>query len=380
MAELRWGATTDPGRVRDENEDSFVTEPMVFVVADGMGGHQAGEVASALAASTLRERLQGGASSVDVVVAAVLEANAAIFHSAHNNVAQRGMGTTLTALAVLPANDERGELLALVNVGDSRMYLLRGGQLTRATVDHSYVQELLATGHITEAEARSHPRRNIVTRALGIEPTVRVDSWLLPIVRGDRFVLCSDGLVDEVDDEDIDSLLQVNEDPQAAAEALTAAAVTSGGRDNVTVIVIDVLEGMDPADLEALVDTGGDALLQVESQPMEIDADPDTEQVPVIEPRAESSMKRQLSRQVTAGRFLFFLLAAVVLTVIVTLIAVAVSNTTDDPPPTTTTSTTSTTSTTTSTSTTTTTSTTVAPSTTVRSVASTSVAPSTPTP
>ncbi|MCU1361825.1 MAG: putative serine/threonine protein phosphatase, partial [Ilumatobacteraceae bacterium] len=254
MAELRWGAFTDAGRIREENEDTYVAEPLVFVVADGMGGHQAGEVASALASTILRERLSGGASSVDVVVAAVLEANAAIFQTAHNNVAQRGMGTTLVALAVLPANDEHPEQLALVNVGDSRVYLMRGGELTRATVDHSYVQELLATGHITEAEARNHPRRNIVTRALGIEPNVRVDSWLLPMVRGDRFVLCSDGLVDEVDDEDIFDLLVGHEAPQAAAEALVAAAIEAGGRDNVTVLVVDVAEGIEPDDLAAMIE------------------------------------------------------------------------------------------------------------------------------
>ena len=246
MAALLWGAATDPGRVRHENEDAYVAEPNVFVVADGMGGHQAGEVASALAASTLRERLADGATSVDVVVAAVVEANAAIFQTAHNNAAQRGMGTTLTAVAVLPAADGRPDQLAIVNVGDSRVYLRRQGELTRATVDHSYVQELLATGHITEAEARAHPRRNIVTRALGIEPTVRVDSWLMPMVRGDRFVLCSDGLVDEVDDDEIHEIIASQTKPQDCADSLVAAAVGHGGRDNVTVIVVDVLDGLDP--------------------------------------------------------------------------------------------------------------------------------------
>ena len=207
MAALVWGAATDAGRIRDTNEDSFVAEPKVFVVADGMGGHQAGEVASELAATTLRERLSGGATSADVVVAAVVEANAAIFQTAHNNASQRGMGTTLTAIAVMPPDDTRPEQFAVVNVGDSRAYLARNGELTRATVDHSYVQELLATGHITEQEARAHPRRNIVTRALGIEPSVRVDSWVLPVVRGDRFMVCSDGLVDEVDDDEIKTIV-----------------------------------------------------------------------------------------------------------------------------------------------------------------------------
>src|SRR6187455_3296992 len=149
MAELRWGVATDSGLVRDANEDAYVVEPLVFGVADGMGGHRAGEVASALASKTLRERLSGGAANVDVVVAAVLEANAAIFQAAHGNSAQLGMGTTITALVVMASPEGEPEEIALVNVGDSRTYLVRDGELTRATIDHSYVQELVATGHIT---------------------------------------------------------------------------------------------------------------------------------------------------------------------------------------------------------------------------------------
>jgi len=239
---LAWGAATDTGRVRTENEDAFVALPMVYGVADGMGGHAAGEIASAIAAGTLRDRLGAGAESVDVVVAAVVEANAAIFQGAHSNVAQRGMGTTLTAMVVL-ADDTGQRRLAMVNVGDSRTYVMRAGRLRRVTIDHSYVQELVSTGHITEAEARSHPRRNIVTRALGIEPNVRVDTWVLPLVQGDRYVLCSDGLVDEVDDAEILELLLANATPQDAADALVASANEHGGRDNVTVVVVDVLEG-----------------------------------------------------------------------------------------------------------------------------------------
>ncbi len=242
---LAWGAATHPGRVREGNEDAFIAEPMVFVVADGMGGHAAGEVASAIAATTLRDRLSAGAASVDVAVAAVVEANASIFQGAHTHLDQRGMGTTLTAVVVLPHTDA-GARLAVLNVGDSRTYVLRNGRLRRVTVDHSYVQELVSTGHISEAEARNHPRRNIVTRALGIEPSVRVDTWVVPFVRGDRYVLCSDGLVDEVADADIAKVLKLHASPQAAAEALVEAALNNGGRDNVTVVVLDSLEGDDP--------------------------------------------------------------------------------------------------------------------------------------
>ena len=333
MAALVWGAATHAGRVRVENEDAFVAEPMVFAVADGMGGHQAGEVASALAANTMRDRLQAGATSADVVVAAVVEANAAIFQTAHINTAQRGMGTTLTAMAVLPATDGRPEQFAIVNVGDSRVYLARAGELTRATVDHSYVQELLATGHITEAEARAHPRRNIVTRALGIEPTVRVDSWQMPLVRADRFVLCSDGLVDEVDDDEIHRIILANVQPQDCADALVAVAVENGGRDNVTVIVVDVVDGLDAAEIAGIPsDAADDDTVALTRSMMVADADvPPTLENPVV----ESKIQQQLGRQITAKTFLMFLVGAVVLTLLIVWALAAALGGDDSPVPTT---------------------------------------------
>jgi PPM family protein phosphatase len=252
MVELRWGAMTSSGMVRTENEDTYVTEPMVFAVADGMGGHQAGEVASALAASIVRDRLGRGASSEDDAESVVHEVNDAIYGAARANAAQSGMGTTLTALTVLKPQGQGASMIdeqfVLLNVGDSRTYLYRNAKLSRVTVDHSYVQELVATGHITMEEARTHPRRNIVTRALGIEPNVRADMWTMPIVRGDRFVLCSDGLVDEVADSEIIELVASVADPQALSEQLVDLANKRGGRDNVTVVVVDVLDGADPPD------------------------------------------------------------------------------------------------------------------------------------
>jgi protein phosphatase len=336
---LRWGAATDTGRVREANEDAYLAEPLVFAVADGMGGHQAGEVASAMAADVLRERLATGAPSTDVMEAAVVEANAAIFQTARRNSSQMGMGTTLTALAVVPATDSTPTQLALANVGDSRTYVLAQGRLRRATIDHSYVQELLATGHITEDEARHHPRRNIVTRALGIEPSVRVDSWLLPLVRGERYILCSDGLVDEIDDDTIAAIARQHDDPQTAADQLVAAALASGGRDNVTVVVVDVLDGAEPepladelaatlaADLAAgIVAAAPPAPTVSEAVIGGVAADP-------VAPLATATPTPIRSRQITGRTFLFLLLVAVVLTVIVTLIAVAVSST-DTPAPT----------------------------------------------
>jgi protein phosphatase len=339
---IAWGGATDTGRVRSENEDSFFTEPMAFVVADGMGGHQAGEVASAIAVTTLRNRLSGGAVSVDVAVAAVMEANAAIFQGAHNNLDQRGMGTTVVGLVVLtePAGAQR---LAVLNVGDSRVYVMRAGRLRRVSRDHSYVQELVDTGHITEQEARTHPRRNIVTRALGIEPSVRVDNWVVPIVRGDRFVLCSDGLVDEVDDEEIAAILAVHPSPQGAADELVATANRNGGRDNVTVVVVDLLEGQEPppdsADLEIDLSWGEeppDRLIDAEAGTDGDDSDlpsdgaeprsGDTAVLPVI--TAEQGAPR---RRITPGVFLFGLAIAAILTLTITLVLVVRNNGSDTP-------------------------------------------------
>jgi PPM family protein phosphatase len=272
---LRWGSATDAGRIRPDNEDNLLAVPRVFAVADGMGGHRAGEVASALAVELLRARLSEPGAGLDDVLAAIAEANGDIYRAAFDNPAQQGMGTTVTALIVIsdggtdgdaatePGAEEGGgddtlaadtELFALINVGDSRTYLLRHGRLRRVTVDHSYVQELVTTGHITDDEARTHPRRNIVTRALGIDPSVRVDAWTLPIVRGDRFLLCSDGLVDEVRDDVISDVLTTISDTQRAADELVALANREGGRDNVTVVVVDVLDGAEPPDPETELD------------------------------------------------------------------------------------------------------------------------------
>jgi PPM family protein phosphatase len=249
MATLRWGAVTHEGQLRTQNEDNLHAGEGLFVVADGMGGHLAGEVASEMAVAHLDERLPAGQlGSRDDLVAAINEANVEIYNASLNNPDQAGMGTTITAIAVVD-DPLDGEVLAVANVGDSRGYVLRHGRLRQVTVDHSFVQELVAEGAITATEARHHPRRNIVTRALGIEPYVRVDTWMMPIIRGDRFLLCSDGLVDEVADDVIQAILAAHpDDPTIAAQALVDAANASGGRDNITAIVVDVLEGDDPPD------------------------------------------------------------------------------------------------------------------------------------
>jgi len=243
MMLLKHGVATDTGNVRPQNEDAYVTSEQLFAVADGMGGHNAGEVASALATSLLLERAAGQTLTPEWFVDAITVINRTIHESAAESTERRGMGTTICALALVQPQEESSEpqQVALANVGDSRIYLARSGTFRQLSVDHSYVQELVTEGLITEEEARVHPRRNIVTRALGIDDRVAVDSWLIPLFSGDRFILCSDGLVDEVPTADIAALAAQQKEPQIIADALVALAKRNGGRDNITVVVVDAI-------------------------------------------------------------------------------------------------------------------------------------------
>jgi len=243
MMLLKHGVATDTGNVRPQNEDAYVTSEQLFAVADGMGGHNAGEVASALATSLLLERAAGQTLTPEWFVDAITVINRTIHESAAESTERRGMGTTICALALVQPQEESSEpqQVALANVGDSRIYLARSGTFRQLSVDHSYVQELVTEGLITEEEARVHPRRNIVTRALGIDNRVAVDSWLIPLFSGDRFILCSDGLVDEVPTADIAALAAQQKEPQIIADALVALAKRNGGRDNITVVVVDAI-------------------------------------------------------------------------------------------------------------------------------------------
>ena len=258
---LKHGAATDVGMLRQSNEDSFSADDDLFVVADGMGGHNAGEVASALAITTMKSGARSGVPGPAQFRELVQAANSAIYTASLDDSAQAGMGTTVTAMTVLPGEEPR---VMVANVGDSRTYLLRDGHLRRVSVDHSYVQELVNEGIITPEEARTHPRRNIVTRALGIDRTVNVDVFVQDVRTGDRLVLCSDGLVDEVSDADILTVLRQHTDPQECAEALVMVANTNGGRDNTTVIVVDIADDV--------------------SAPVELRPDDDiTQSVPVVD-------------------------------------------------------------------------------------------------
>jgi len=240
---LKHGVATDTGNVRPQNEDAYVASDQLFAVADGMGGHNAGEVASALATTLLLERAAGQTLTPEWFVEAITSINRTIHESAAESTERRGMGTTICALALVNPQGEATEpqQVALANVGDSRIYLARAGTFRQLSVDHSYVQELVTEGLITEEEARVHPRRNIVTRALGIDDRVAVDSWLIPLFAGDRFILCSDGLVDEVPTADIAAIVAEQREPQIIADALVALAKRNGGRDNITVVVVDAI-------------------------------------------------------------------------------------------------------------------------------------------
>jgi serine/threonine protein phosphatase PrpC len=227
------GADSAIGQVRRVNEDSYLALPPLYAVADGMGGHGAGDRASALAVEALAVRARVRPLSVEAVLAALDEANRVIRRDGQ----AEGMGTTITGLASLETAG--GSHLMVFNVGDSRVYRMAGGRLDQVTVDHSEVQELVLAGALTRDQARTHPRRNIVTRALGSAAVLRPDHWLLPAIAGDRYLLCSDGLFNELPDEQMLALLAAG-DPQRAAAALVAAADQAGGRDNITAVVIDV--------------------------------------------------------------------------------------------------------------------------------------------
>lgn len=244
---LRAGASTSAGRVRTNNQDRFlIVDDRLFIVADGMGGHVGGEVAAQLTVEMLA-RLGPGEDMLraDAVVAQVETANLRILARAQSEPDLRGMGTTLTGIAVVEGDDTAPALLLVINVGDSRTYWLRNGDLEQLSEDHSVVGELQREGKLSAVDARTHKSRSVLTRALGVEPDVECDVLeIVPIV-GDRFLICSDGLPTELADQTIASTLRQLRDPQEAAAALVREAVDHGGRDNVTVIVVDVISGLD---------------------------------------------------------------------------------------------------------------------------------------
>ena len=230
---------TDVGMVREGNEDNYLHDERlgIYAVADGMGGHEAGEVASAVAIEALRAGIAGGS----LITEAVIQANTAVLEKADANPAMRGMGTTLTAAIQVEGG------LRIGHVGDSRAYVLRAGILARVTDDHSLVEELVRSGQITLEQAAIHPQRSVITRALGIERDIEVDDISLELTDGDRVLICSDGLSGMVRETEISAIMRREADTDAAARALITAANAGGGEDNITVVVIDVIgEDGDP--------------------------------------------------------------------------------------------------------------------------------------
>jgi serine/threonine protein phosphatase PrpC len=234
---LRYAVLSETGKVRDNNEDSYYADGRIFIVADGMGGHRAGEIASAVAIEEFLsyESENRGSSPLDRMRGGILAANHVIYHMALNDPGLEGMGTTFTA-ALLEGD------IYLGHVGDSRAYLWRRRDLRLLTRDHSLVEKMVLDGHITSLEARVHPQRNVILRALGISDRLEVDVDSIAIRAGDRLLLCSDGLTSTVEDKELLQVISGDHEPEQLCRRLVDAAIDHGGTDNVTVIVIELGE------------------------------------------------------------------------------------------------------------------------------------------
>jgi PPM family protein phosphatase len=305
---LRSGSATDTGLVRSVNQDLAVESPNLFAVADGMGGHAGGEVAARMAVDTLGVVFGRQPTAVGLSEA-VVEANATVWQHSLEHPELRGMGTTLTAVGLV--QEDGHDVLALVNVGDSRSYRIHDGQMTLLTTDHSVAEEMVRSGELTEQEAAVHPQRHILTRALGVSSDVTVDFWRLHPARGDRYLLCSDGLTNELEDDQISQVLTSVADPREAADLLVRAARAHGGSDNITVIVVDVVLGEDdppadavaeapPSDLTGVVpavESSNGAATAAEVAPLAIP------EAPTREPsRRERRRQRRRQKRTARGR------------------------------------------------------------------------------
>ncbi|MDQ2754926.1 MAG: protein phosphatase 2C domain-containing protein [Actinomycetota bacterium] len=313
LTEVQAGSATDVGLVRANNQDSLLVDAPLFAVADGMGGHAAGEVASATAVAALRDAfVSAGALSPEALVAAARAANRSVWDQAVDHPELRGMGTTLVALAMVPRSGadvgaprsgadvgaprsgadvgaprtgpdgavQASDAVAVINVGDSRVYRLRDGELDQVTDDHSLVAELVAEGQLAEEEAEFHPQRHVLTRALGVDPDVSVDLHVLEPRKGDRYLLCSDGLCREVSDTQIASILRRLADPNEAARELVSEARLRGGSDNITVVLVDI-GAPAVADAEKALAVADDATMAIPmAASTEALSQPDTTVVP----------------------------------------------------------------------------------------------------
>jgi len=231
------GVITDTGRKRRRNEDAYVCEPPLFAIADGMGGAQAGEVASRLAAAALKESGSKTLGGEERISDLIQEANRRVYDRSSTDPNTSGMGTTITVALVENGN------VAFGHVGDSRAYLIRDGRMEQVTEDHSLVNELMKSGKLSREEAETHPQRSVITRALGTDPDVDADTFTIEAKSGDVFLLCSDGLTDMVGEREILELVELNrQDIDTALKSLVKAANRSGGEDNITVVAFEIAE------------------------------------------------------------------------------------------------------------------------------------------
>jgi serine/threonine protein phosphatase PrpC len=312
----RVAAVTDPGRKRRRNEDSYVMEPPLFAIADGMGGAQAGEVASRLATAALTES-GADAGGEQRIVDLIQEANRRVYDRSSTDPNTSGMGTTITVALV------EDEHVAFGHVGDSRAYLIRDARMEQLTEDHSLVNELLKTGKLSQAEAEVHPQRSVITRALGTDPDVDVDTFSVTARTGDLFLLCSDGLTDMVAERSILDVVERNRDDiNGALRALVKAANRGGGQDNITVVAFEIAA----EDVAAQDGDTREQALPEEDTLTELDGVPvvDTAVIPAEAIQAEVASterddravrRRQLRRRIVAWLVVLLLVAAAALVV-----------------------------------------------------------------
>ena len=255
-AEIRiaWAAVTDVGRRRAANEDSFIAAPPIFAVADGMGGHLAGDRASAAVVTRLAEARTSDFIEPESIERALEKATADI--DVISDGSELGVGTTVTGAALTMIDGE--PYFAIFNIGDSRVYRYERNELAQVTVDHSLVQQLVESGLITPAQAHNHPEGNVITRAVGFQSQPTPDYWLLPLKPGLRLLICSDGLTGEIEDERLRLHLAAGLSATETASALVDAALSEGGRDNVTVLIVDVVDVIGAEAAEGGADTAAD--------------------------------------------------------------------------------------------------------------------------
>lgn len=303
MTLARAAAVTDTGRRRRRNEDAYVCDPPLFVIADGMGGAQAGEIASHLAATSVQHAERDGSSDEDEVVQLIQDANRSVYERARADESTSGMGTTMTVALV----DE--EIVRIGHVGDSRAYLVRDHALEQLTEDHSLVGELIRSGRLSPEEAEAHPHRSVITRALGTDPDVDVDAFSVGTKPGDLFMLCSDGLTSMVDDARILELLEEHRrDIKGAAQALVDEANANGGEDNITVILFQIAALDDTIELPGTVVSSS---APVSEPNMDEDTLGEDERVPTLQPAAAPvRTRRRLTWKVAVALALVLLAAA----------------------------------------------------------------------